>query len=170
MPRGGRRPGVDGDAQFGRLIVITFIERPTRRILRSRLSFLRHLGRPRAVAGENLPNVGGPFEHCLPLYTTEPLDPDALVRAVMNPELMSHFFDGEAKTMDLRAGLAAAKCPVLVLGGELDPVMPPEMVQEVVDALPAQFRRFEELAGVSHLQVGGRATGAIVRAFIQTTS
>jgi proline iminopeptidase len=110
------------------------------------------------------------LEHCLPLYTTEPLDPDALVRAVMSPELMSHFFAGEAKTMDLRAGLAAANCPVLVLGGELDPVMPPEMVQEVVDGLPAQLTRFEELPGMSHLQVGGRAAGTIVRSFIQTTS
>jgi proline iminopeptidase len=110
------------------------------------------------------------LEHCLPLYTTEPLDPNALLRAVMNPDLMGHFFAGEAKTMDLRAGLAAAKCPVLVLGGELDPVMPPEMVQEVVDALPSQLTRFEELPGLSHLQVGGRAARTVVREFIQATS
>ncbi len=110
------------------------------------------------------------LEHCIPLYSSEPLDPEALVRTVMNPDLMAHFFAGEAKTMDLRPGLAAATCPVLVLGGELDPVMPPEMVQEVVNALPAKFTRFEELPGISHLQVGGRAAGPVVRAFIQTTS
>jgi pimeloyl-ACP methyl ester carboxylesterase len=109
------------------------------------------------------------LEHCRPLYSTEPLDPDALVRVVRNPELMGHFFAGEAKTMDLRPGLAAAKCPVLVLGGELDPVMPPEMVQEMVDALPAKFTHFEELPGVSHLQVCGRTASPVVRAFIQAT-
>ena len=106
------------------------------------------------------------LEHCIPLYATEPVDPDAMLRAVMNPELMAHFFTGEATTMDLRAGLAAAHCPVLVLGGDVDPVMPPEMVHEIVEALPPHFVRFEELPGASHLQVGGRAATAAVRAFI----
>jgi pimeloyl-ACP methyl ester carboxylesterase len=110
------------------------------------------------------------LEHCIPLYATEPPDPDALARAVMNPELMSHFFAGEATTMDLRAGLAAAICPVLVLGGELDPVMPPQMVHEMVEALPASSTRFEELPGVSHLQVAGRPASSLVKTFIQQTS
>ena len=110
------------------------------------------------------------LEHCIPLYATEPLDPDALARAVMNPEVMTHFFAGEARTMDLRAGLVAATCPVLVLGGELDPVMPPEMVREMVDALPASSTRFEELPGVSHLQVAGRHASSLVKAFIQHTT
>jgi len=107
------------------------------------------------------------LEHCIPLYATEPLDPDDLARAVMNPELMSHFFEGEATTMDLRAGLAAATCPVLVLSGELDPIMPVEMVHEMVDALPATVRHFVELPGISHLQVCGRAATSQVVAFIQ---
>jgi proline iminopeptidase len=109
------------------------------------------------------------LEHCIPLYATEPLDPNGLARAVMNPELMSHFFAGEAKTMDLAPGLAAARCPVLVLGGELDPVMPPEMVREVVDALPAETTSFDQLPGVSHLQVCGRAASAVVREFVGAT-
>jgi pimeloyl-ACP methyl ester carboxylesterase len=109
------------------------------------------------------------LEHCIPLYATEPPDPDALARAVMNPDLMTHFFTGEATTMDLRPGLDAAICPVLVLGGELDPVMPPQMVREVVEALPASSTQFEELPGVSHLQVAGRSANSLVKAFIQTT-
>jgi len=107
------------------------------------------------------------LEHCIPLYSTEPLDPNAMARAVMNPELMTHFFVGEATTMGLRAGLAAAACPVLVLAGELDPVMPPAMVREMVDALPPGFTQFEELPGVSHLQVAGRRASELVKAFIQ---
>jgi len=109
-------------------------------------------------------------EHCIPLYATEPLDPDSMVRAVTNPELMTHFFLGEGTTMDLRAGLAAATCPVLVLGGELDPVMPRDMVREVVDALPADVRHFEELPGISHFQVCGKAARTPVAAFIQDTA
>ena len=94
-------------------------------------------------------------EHCIPLYATAPLNPDDLARAVMNPELMTHCFNGEATTMDLRAGLAAVTCPVLVLSGELDPIMPDEMVHEMVDALPATVRHVVELPGISHLQVSG---------------
>jgi hypothetical protein len=45
------------DPQFGRLVGVTAVERPISRILRSRSSFLCRLGRSRAVAGENLPNV-----------------------------------------------------------------------------------------------------------------
>jgi pimeloyl-ACP methyl ester carboxylesterase len=56
--------------------------------------------------------------------------------------------------MDLRAGLANARCPVLVLAGELDPVMPVESCQEVVDGLPRELVQFEVLAGLSHNQVG----------------
>jgi pimeloyl-ACP methyl ester carboxylesterase len=108
-------------------------------------------------------------EHCIPLYATEPLDPNSMVRAVMNPELMTRFFQGEATTMDLRAGLAAARCPVLVLGGELDPVMPRERVREVVAALPADVRHFEELPGLSHFQVCGKGARRPVAAFIHDT-
>ena len=39
----------------------------------------------------------------------------------MNLELMGHFQAGEQLTMDLAPGLAAATCPVLVVGAELDP-------------------------------------------------
>jgi proline iminopeptidase len=110
------------------------------------------------------------LEHCIPLYSTEPLDPNGFARAVMNPELMTHFFGGEAKTMDLRAGLAAAACPVLVLGGELDPVMPTAMVDEMVAALPADRTQFEQLPGVSHLQVAGRHASDLVKRFIQDSA
>ena len=99
----------------------------------------------------------------LPAVHDSALDTDALARVVMNPELMPHFFTGEAATMDLRAGLAAVTCPVLVLGGELDPVMPPQIVRELVDALPLDSTRYEEIPGVSHLQVAGRSASELVK-------
>ncbi|HEY6426549.1 MAG TPA: alpha/beta hydrolase, partial [Acidimicrobiales bacterium] len=106
------------------------------------------------------------LEHCIPLYSTEPQDPDVFARTIMNFDLMSHFFSGEAASMDLRSGLAAASCPVLVIGGELDPVMPMEITQELVAALPTKLMRFELLPGVSHLQVGGRGSTALLRDFV----
>jgi pimeloyl-ACP methyl ester carboxylesterase len=116
---------------------------------------------------------GGDFEafpeflqHCTPLYSTNPLDLEAMARAVMNVEVMTHFFGGEAQTMDLRPGLASARCPVLVLGGELDPVMPVELNEEVASCLPANLARFEVLPGISHLEVSGEAAAPLLRQFI----
>jgi proline iminopeptidase len=119
------------------------------------------------VFGGDMSVLADFFEHCIPLYSTEPPDPDAMARVVMNLDLMGHFFSGEAVSMDLRAGLAAACCPVPVIAGELDPVMPMVLTQELVAALPPDLVRYELLSGVSHLQVGGRASAALVRDFVR---
>ena len=123
----------------------------------------------RQLFGGDLSVMPAFVEHCYPLYTTA-LDQDAIAWVVMSPELMPHFFTGEAATMDLRAGLAAVTCPVLVLGGELDPVMPPQIVSELVDALPTGSTQFEEIPGVSHLQVAGRPASSLVKTFIQNNA
>jgi proline iminopeptidase len=105
------------------------------------------------------------LEHCMPLYSVEPPDDDAMARSVMNLEVMGHFQDGESTTMDLRPGLAAATCPVLVAAGELDPICPPELSEEIVAALVNAEVTFERIPGASHDDVGPRAEAAI-RAFI----
>jgi pimeloyl-ACP methyl ester carboxylesterase len=46
-------------------------------------------------------------------------------------------------TMDLRPGLAAVQCPVLVMAGDADPVTPIEDAEEIVAALPPQWVQFE---------------------------
>jgi len=68
----------------------------------------------------------------MPLYSVEPDDPDVLARQIMNLDVMAHFQAGEQTTMNLVPGLAAATCPVLVLAGDLDPVCPIEMSDEIV--------------------------------------
>jgi len=105
------------------------------------------------------------LEHCMPLYSVEPPDDDLLGRAVMNLDVMGHFQGGERTTMDLTAGLAAASCPVLVLGGELDPVCPIEMSEEIVAALVNADVTFERIPDASHDDVVHRAEAAL-RAFI----
>lgn len=104
-------------------------------------------------------------EHCMPLYTVDPPDPDVLARTVMNLELMGHFQAGEQLTMDLAPGLAAATCPVLVAGGELDPVCPIEMSEEIVAALVNAEVTYERIPGASHGDVARRSE-AVTRAFI----
>jgi pimeloyl-ACP methyl ester carboxylesterase len=108
------------------------------------------------------------LEHCIPLYSTEPMDPDGMLRTVMNMDVMNDFFAREVKTMDLRAGLAAAQCPVLVLAGEQDPVLPVELNREIVASLPDGLARLEVMRGVSHLQVVDAASD-LIREFVLAT-
>jgi proline iminopeptidase len=109
--------------------------------------------------------IGDYLVHCMPLYDVDPGDPDVIARVVLNFELMGHFQAVDQPTMDLRAGLAAATCPVLVAGGELDPVCPIEMSEEIVAALVNAQVAFERYSDASHGDVGRRAA-ATLRAFI----
>jgi proline iminopeptidase len=134
-------------------------------------SFTRFGGEIAGVAarkffGGDLSVFGDFLQHCMPLYSTEPMDLDAAARIVMNVDVMSHFFPGEGQTMDLRAGLAAAQCPVLILAGDMDPVMPIVAAEEIVSSLPSGLVRFEVLPGKSHMQVGDHTCAPLLREFI----
>jgi len=90
------------------------------------------------------------LQRCTPLYTRTCADlPDGRL-ARIRPEVASHFFAGEQRSFDLRADLARACCPVLVLAGEHDPVCPIESAEEIVAHLPAQFVRFERFEQSGH--------------------
>jgi proline iminopeptidase len=110
--------------------------------------------------------LGDYIEICMPLYSVGPPELEVMARIAMNVDVLQHFQNGEQHTMDLRAGLAAARCPVLVLGGALDPVTPIETNEEVAASLPSEHVRFEHLGDVSHLEVGGDAGTDLVRSFI----
>lgn len=105
--------------------------------------------------------------NCMPLYAAEPSDdPEAPGRVAMNLEVMAHFVTSEMQTMDLRAGLSKARCPVLVVGGELDPVCPIESNREVAGALPEDLVQFECLEGASHVEVEGNWSVDLVRCLV----
>lgn len=108
------------------------------------------------------------LEHCMPLYSVGASDSDASRRVVMNLDVMAHFIQTEQQTMDLRDGLSRACCPVLVIGGELDPVCPIETSQEIADSLPPEFVRFVRVEGASHTEVEGDASVDLVRSLIPT--
>jgi pimeloyl-ACP methyl ester carboxylesterase len=59
-------------------------------------------------------------------------------------------FGRELRTMDQRSGLAAVRCPTLVLVGEQDPLIPVHLAQEVVDAIPAGLARLSVIPDAAH--------------------
>jgi pimeloyl-ACP methyl ester carboxylesterase len=106
---------------------------------------------------------------CLPLYATKPFDVERFARVVVNPDLSAHFRT-ERNTMDLRPGLDRVTCPVLVTGGELDPIVPMQAVRELADAVPAGLARLVEIEGASQLEAAADAIAPVVRDFILESS
>jgi proline iminopeptidase len=61
-----------------------------------------------------------------------------------------HFMKEEGRSMDLRDRLAAVRCPTLVVAGERDPLVPPAIAREIVEAIPDRLARLEVIAAASH--------------------
>jgi len=108
---------------------------------------------------------------CRPHYNPTPQDPggDAKQRTISVDEILFHSARHEMPTMDLRPGLAAVRCPVLVMHGELDPVTPIEDAEEIVAALPPQWVRYERFANAGHGAWRDRpdAALAVIREFVR---
>jgi pimeloyl-ACP methyl ester carboxylesterase len=79
---------------------------------------------------------------CMPLYNPSSAKPDAGLgdaarkRAIQRTEVMFRFIEGEQAHMDLRPGLAAVRCPTLILAGDLDPITPVSCAEAILAALP----------------------------------
>ncbi len=90
-------------------------------------------------------------ELCLPLYNTRPAsDPGARSRTLMRHEILYHWSRLEMPALDLRPGLTAVCCPVLVLAGDQDPVTPVEDAHEIAEAIPAPWGRLEVIGDAGH--------------------
>lgn len=88
---------------------------------------------------------------CMHLYNTRPApDPQARARIVFNEAILFASASGEQRDMDLLPGLARARCPVLVMAGEEDPVCPIEDARDIAAALPAQWMQFAAFPGAGH--------------------
>lgn len=106
--------------------------------------------------------------HCRHLYNPSQGGPDGRARTIFKPEILYASAAGEQQTMQLLPGLAAVRCPVLVLAGELDPVTPPADAEDIVAAIPAPHGRLVRLPGVGHgpWRDDPDATLALLRDFI----
>lgn len=89
----------------------------------------------------------------------------ALTHRIFTTEVNVHFMPA-LRRMDLRPGLAAARCPVLVLAGEQDPLIPPDMAEEIVSALPPGLAALHFLeAGHTILNDAAEDAHTLIREF-----
>jgi pimeloyl-ACP methyl ester carboxylesterase len=118
-----------------------------------------------APGAETLPDYA---RLCFPLYSRAPRDPDANTRTRWNFDVMFHFGGGEDHRFDLTADLARVRCPVLVLGGEDDPICPIDDQADIAAALPAGRVRFERFPGCGHgvFRDDPERAFALLRAFL----
>ncbi len=89
---------------------------------------------------------------CGPLLS-RPSNPDparALAARIQSPEVNRHFSQGEARTLDLRPALRNVRCPTLVIIGEHDPLIPVNLAQEIVAAIPDTLGRLVVIPGAAH--------------------
>lgn len=105
---------------------------------------------------------------CGPLYTQQPGNTLESERVVRRADVLTHFVEGEQRSLDLRGDLGAARCPVLVLAGALDPVTPLTSMEEVRDSLPPHLVRWEVLDDAGHgvYRDSPTRTFAVLRDFI----
>jgi pimeloyl-ACP methyl ester carboxylesterase len=109
------------------------------------------------------------WDECRHLYNTKPNpDPQSGERTTMNMDILFHFARGEIQTMDLAPGLAQARCPVLVMAGEDDPICPVQDAEEIAAALPKEWMQFARFPNVGHgaWRDDPQAAFAVLRRFI----
>lgn len=109
---------------------------------------------------------------CLPLYNARPpIGPaDWKQRVIMRNETGVHFNGpaNEQGRMDFREALASIDCPVLVMGGEDDPIMPIAFSETIAQSLPPDRVRFQRFPRCGHaiMPDDPEAALAAIRAFI----
>jgi proline iminopeptidase len=154
---GIERPAVLGQS-FGGMVAMSYAARhpdgPSRLILSStagRMQLAATYAAMERLGGAEARRVaeafwGAPSEAgadayisvCMPLYNPgPPRDGSDRGRAILRTEVMFHFIEGEQREMDLLTGLAAVRCPTLVLAGGVDPITPVACAKAISDALPA---------------------------------
>ncbi|QNA85527.1 alpha/beta hydrolase [Sphingomonas sp. So64.6b] len=92
------------------------------------------------------------MHRCAPHYNVGDMDMNMVSRAIQRPGTLNHFFGpgGEWHSIDFRQGLARIQCPTLVLHGELDPIFPLPLAQEMFAAIPDKFSRLEVVEDAGH--------------------
>jgi pimeloyl-ACP methyl ester carboxylesterase len=81
-----------------------------------------------------------------------------------------HFDHGEARTLDLRPALRNVRCQTLVIAGELDPLIPVSLAQEIAAAIPDGLGRLVVIPGAAHTPETDNpaATIDVIRDFVAT--
>ncbi|MEO1689332.1 MAG: alpha/beta hydrolase [Pseudomonadota bacterium] len=90
---------------------------------------------------------------CLPLYARAPVPADWASRIEMRNDVALHFNGpgNEQGRFDFREALAGLDCPLLLMAGEDDPVMPAALSDEIAASVPSAHLRYERFAGARHM-------------------
>lgn len=114
------------------------------------------------------------FRTCVPFYRRKPVDPAKLRRVLVRNDTALHFNGpgNEQGRMDFRPVLGRVACPVLVMAGAHDPLVPPGVSEALVAALPPDRVRFERFTESGHDLFGDEPERAfaVLRAFIGTAA
>ncbi len=111
------------------------------------------------------------LKECVPFYRHRRDQPPAdFSRVIMRTEVALHFNGphNEHGRFDFRPDLANLRCPVLLMAGEHDPIIPLPLVEATAAAIPAHLLRFERLIGCGH-DIHGDAPETVfgtIRAFL----
>jgi proline iminopeptidase len=111
------------------------------------------------------------IDACVPLYRARSSgDPDAFKRAILKNDVALRFNGprNEQGRMDFRAALGRLRCPVLVMGGDRDPIAPIAFSEAIAASVPKDLVRFERFADCGHGVVpdAPETAFAILRDFI----
>ncbi len=95
---------------------------------------------------------------CRPLYsrraTPDPLRAALEPHFIRTPEVIERWWAEAGRSMNLRPHLRDVRCPTLVLIGEHDPLNPPALGREIVDAIPNDLARLEVVPEAAHQLIG----------------
>ncbi|GBQ56921.1 alpha/beta fold hydrolase [Komagataeibacter swingsii] len=109
------------------------------------------------------------LRECFPYYTVSTATIGAL--SPFKPDVLDHFFSdaGDGRFFDYRHALAAITKPVLVLGGDKDPVISPQAVCELAACFRPGIAELEIFDNCGHGPTRDRPEVALklLRAFIQ---
>lgn len=89
---------------------------------------------------------------CAPLLSVRPATDefDGVMQARISTPQVNRHFTPSIPSLDLRPGLAAVRCPVLVLVGEQDPLVPPSNAEEAVAAIPDGLATLHRVPHAGH--------------------
>jgi proline iminopeptidase len=85
-----------------------------------------------------------------PLYTRKRGDPAAIKRITRNAAVTGWFFGGEGADFDMLPELGRIRCPTLLLGGKLDPMLPIECQRDIAAAIRPELLRYREFEDCGH--------------------
>ncbi|PZN98281.1 MAG: alpha/beta hydrolase [Hyphomicrobiales bacterium] len=166
-----RHPG-----HAGKLILVTTAARvdfPTIYAAFERIGDERAGEVARAYWSAPSPKTRAPYlDLCLPLYNARPqIGPDDWKQRVIMRNDTGVYFNGpsnEQGRMDFREALSRVDCPVLIMAGEDDPIMPIAFSETIAASLPRALVRFERFPRCGHAIIPDdpEAAFAAIRDFI----